>query len=95
MAYSISGSRALSLWSQQSEFWSAIAGAVVGSVVGGAIGYLVQIKALREGRRQREEDRKQAQQAQGRALLIKVGRIISNCYGTQRHFEGWFERAQP
>jgi hypothetical protein len=77
-----------------SEFWAAIAGAIVGAVTGGLIAYLVQVKALREGRNQRAEDRKLIQQAQGRALLLKMGSIVSSYHGIQRHFEESFERAQ-
>jgi hypothetical protein len=87
----------LSVWPlipQQAEFWSAIAGAVVGAVVGGVIAYVIQVKALREGRTQRDEDRKLVQQAQGRALLIKMGRMVSNYHGIHQHFEGCFERAR-
>jgi len=91
------GSENLSLLSEasrQAEFWSAIAGAIVGAVTGGAIAYLVQIKALHEGRKQRDEDRKLIRDAQGRALLIKMGRIISNYHAINRHFEASFERAE-
>lgn len=72
------------------EFLSAIAGAIVG----GIIAYVVQIHALREGRVQQPEDRKLTRQAHGRALLIKMGRIVSNYDGIQRHFESCFERAK-
>ena len=41
-----------------SEFLSAIVGAIVGAVVGGVIAFMVQVKALREGRTQRDQDRK-------------------------------------
>ena len=77
-----------------SEFLSAIVGAIVGAVVGGVIAFMVQVKALREGRTQRDEDRKLIQQAQGRSLLIKMGRIVSNCHSVRQHFEEHFERAR-
>jgi hypothetical protein len=80
------------LWSitpHEKEFWSAIAGAIVG----GFIAYIVQVKALREGRKQRNEDRKRVQQAMGHALLFKMVRIHSNLYIIYRHVEGCFEEA--
>ncbi len=80
------------LWSimlGQTEFWSAIAGAVVG----GSIAYMVQVKALREGRKQRGEDHHRLQQALGHALLFKMVRIHSDFYGLHRHFEDCFAEA--
>lgn len=80
------------LWSVipgQTEFWSAI----LGAVVGGSIAYMIQMKALREGRTQRDEDHKRLQQALGNALLFKMVRIYSNFYGLHRHFEDCFAEA--
>lgn len=80
------------LWSvilSEAEFWSAIAGAVVG----GGIAYVIQLTALREGRRQREQDHKQRQQALGNSLLFKVIRIHSNFHGIHRHIEDCLEQA--
>lgn len=84
------------LWSimlGQTEFWSAIAGAIVGAVVGGSIAYMVQMRALREARSQRDEDYKRLRQALGHALLFKMVRIHSNFYGIHRHFEDCFAEA--
>ena len=77
----------------QTEFWSAIAGAIVGAVVGGTIAYMVQVRALREARMQRDEDHKRLQQALGHAVLFKMVRIHSNFYGFHRHFEDCFAKA--
>ena len=80
------------LWSVlpiQTEFWSAIAGALVG----GFIAYLVQVKALREGRQQREADHNRIRQAQAYALLFKMIRISSNFAIIHRYIEGCFEKA--
>jgi hypothetical protein len=71
------------------EFWSALAGAFVG----GLIAYLVQLLALREGRKQRQEDRLQAQQALAYSLVFKVIRIHSDYFGIYRHVEEFFELA--
>jgi len=70
---------------QQPEFWSAIAGALLGALVGGFIAYLVQVKALREGRRRREEDYTRSQKALGHALLFKMRRIHSNIHHIHEH----------
>jgi len=86
----------LSAWSflpLQPEFWSAIAGAIVGAITGGIIAYVMQVKALREGRAVRAEDQKLNRQAQGRALLLKMGRIISNYHSIREHFDGHYNRA--
>lgn len=72
------------------EFWSAIAGAVVG----GIIAYIVQWQALREGRRQRAAESKQAQQALGHSLLFKMIRVLSGIHGVYDHIEGCFEQAK-
>jgi hypothetical protein len=75
--------------SRATEFWSAIAGAVVG----GLIAYIVQVKALREGRKQRDDDHKRLQQAQGHALLFKMIRIHSNFSVIHQHIETCFDQA--
>jgi hypothetical protein len=72
-----------------SEFWSAIAGAIVG----GVIAYLVQVKALREGRRAREADQSRVRLALANSLLFKVLQIHSNVSGIRDHFEKCFARA--
>ncbi len=77
----------------ETEFWAAIVGAIVGAVVGGSIAYMVQVRALREARTQRDEDHKRLQQALGHALLFKMVRIHSNFYGFHRHFEDFFAEA--
>ena len=74
---------------RETAFWSAITGAIVG----GFIAYIVQVKALRERRRQRAEDHERIQQALGNALLFKMIRIHSNFYGMHRHIEECFEEA--
>jgi hypothetical protein len=80
----------LSVIPRETEFWSAI----IGAIVGGLIAYIVQVKALREGRRLRDEDHKRVQQAQGNALLFKMIRIHSDLHGIHRHIEGCFEQAE-
>jgi hypothetical protein len=75
------------------EFLSAIAGAVVGAVAGGLIAYIIQAQALREARRQRNEDHKRTQQGLGHSLLFKMVRILSDFHGIHQHFENSFEDA--
>ena len=70
------------------EFWSAIIGGLVGATAGGAIAYFIQSKVLREGRKQRAEDHKQAQQALGHSLLFKMIRIYSDFHGIRDKFRG-------
>lgn len=79
----------LSAIPHETEFWSAIAGAVVG----GVIAYAVQIRALREGKRQRADDQKSIQQGLGNSLLFKMIKIHSNIHGIHRHIEECFETA--
>jgi hypothetical protein len=67
--------------------------AIAGAIVGGVIAYVVQIKALRESRKQREEDRRQIKQPQAHALLFKMIQIHSDFFGIQRHFDECFEAA--
>lgn len=76
------------------EFWAAILGAVVGAVVGGLVAYVVQLKALREVRSQRDEDRRLGQQALGRALLLKTTRIYSDFADVSEDFEGYIKSAK-
>ena len=83
----------LSIIPSAPEFWSAIVGAIVGAVVGGLIAYMVQVKALHEGRKQRDEDHKRLWQALGNALLFKMMRLHSNFHGIQEHFEESFASA--
>jgi hypothetical protein len=73
---------------QKAEFWSAIAGAIVG----GLIAYVIQIRALREGRTQRAEDRQLVRQAQAHALLFKMIRIHSDFRSMQQHIVDCFTR---
>ena len=80
----------LAMIPHETEFWSAIAGAIVG----GVIAYLVQIKALREGRRQRNEDRKELKLAQAHALLFKIIRIHAGFFNVSDHIESCFARAK-
>ncbi len=90
------GERFGTVWSTmlgQTEFWSALVGAILAAVVGGSIAYMVQVRALRESRAQRDEDHKRLQQALGNALLFKMVRFYSNFHGIHRHFEGCFEDA--
>ncbi|MDP6388571.1 MAG: hypothetical protein QF654_01590 [Alphaproteobacteria bacterium] len=84
------------LWSiifSETGFWSAIFGAIVGAVAGGLIAYMIQVKALREGRNQRDGDHRKLQQALGNALLFKMIRINSNFYGIHQHIEDRFADA--
>ena len=83
-----------SFWSlllEQSEFWSAIGGALGGTIGGGVIAYIVQVKALREGRRQREDDQRRAEQLLGNSLIVKMIKLYSNCHGVQQHLKDAFE----
>src|SRR5262245_42465642 len=59
------------------ELWAA----VIGAIVGGLIAYFIQVKALREGRQQREDDLRRSNRALGYSLLFKVIKIHSNFYG--------------
>ncbi len=68
---------------QSTEFWSAIAGAFVG----GLIAFAVQWIALREGRLQRQTERRSAGEALANALLVKLLRIHSNFIQIHRHVE--------
>lgn len=72
------------------EFLSALAGAIAG----GLIAYLVQIKALREARDIRNQDRKLTQQALGNALLFKMIRIYSNAVHLNTYIQECFEDAK-
>jgi hypothetical protein len=58
------------------------------------VAYIVQVKALREGRRLRDDDHKRVQQAQGTALLFKMIRIHSDLHSIHRHIEDCFEDAE-
>ena len=69
-----------------SEFWSAIAGALAG----GLIIYLTQMKALREKRKQRQEDYKRSQQVLGYTLIVKLIKIHSNFRVLHQHLEKSF-----
>lgn len=78
---------------REAPFWSGIIGAVLGAVVGGLIAYAIQVKALREGRRQRDEDRARLREALGNSLIIKMLRIHSNFHHFHRYIEEFFEKA--
>ena len=85
------------VWSclfDQTEFWSAIIGAIVGATAGGLIAYMVQMMALREGRKQRKDDYKQSQQSLGNALLFEMMRIHSNLKIIHDHIESRFAEAE-
>ena len=73
-------------FSKHVAFWSAIAGAVVG----GLIAYFIQVKALREGRKQREEDLRRTQQVLGNSLIVKMIKIYSNIRTLHEHLEECF-----
>ena len=80
------------------EFWSAIGGAVVG----GLIADFAQVRALREGRAQRKEDREQTRKTLARSMLFKMIKIHSNFYDLRQYFEECFaegardaEKLQP
>jgi hypothetical protein len=72
------------------EFWAAIAGAMVA----GLITFGVQIIALRDARRQREEDRRRVQQALAHALLFKVASICKNVHAIHQHFHNCLQQAE-
>ena len=76
-----------------SEFWAVISGATIGAIVGGLISFLIQLKVLREGRAQREEEHSRVRSAQANSLLFKMIRIHSNFHLINRHFRESFERA--
>jgi len=83
------------VWSSRfanSEFWSAIGGALGGTIGGGAIAYLVQVKALREARRQREEDRRRAEQLLGNSLIVKMIKLYSDCHNVRQHLKSAFDK---
>ena len=73
-------------FSEYVAFWSAIAGAIVG----GLIAYFIQIKVLREGRKQREEDLRRTQQVLGNSLIVKMIKIYSNIRLLHKHLEDCF-----
>jgi hypothetical protein len=75
----------MNLWKmlEATEFWSAIAGAFVGGLIALALQYL----SLREGRRERQEERKQRQKAHANALLFKMMRVHSNCLSIFKYIE--------
>lgn len=75
---------------QSSEFWSTI----VGAIVGGSIACLIQIKALREGRRDRNEDRLRVQKGLANSLLFKMFRIQSNLRLIHQHHEECIEKSR-
>lgn len=75
-------------------FISTISGAVVGAIVAGVISYLIQTKALKEARKDREEEQLRAKQALGIALLFKIIRIHSNLKALHDHFERCIELAK-
>lgn len=80
----------LSVIPTETEFWSA----VVGAIVGGLIALAVQLVAIRAGRKQRGEDRKEIQKALGNSLLFKLIRIHSNIFGIHQHIESCLQNAE-
>ena len=74
------------------EFWSAIGGALGGTIGGGLIAYLIQLKALRETRRYREQDHRRSQQHLANSLLVKMIQLHSNFRGFHKHFEDSFAK---
>ena len=68
-------------------FLSALAGAIVGAIIGGLIAYFIQLKALREGRRQRAEDTHHIRKALGNSLIIKMIKIHSDIRIVHQHIE--------
>ncbi|NWG24632.1 MAG: hypothetical protein HXY30_09530 [Pseudorhodoplanes sp.] len=80
----------LSVIPTNGEFWAAI----IGAVVGGYISYLTQLRAIKETRAHRQEDRLLVQQGLANSLLFKVIRIHGDFYGIHRHIEECFERAR-
>ena len=61
-----------------------------GALVGGIIVYLTQCKALREKRKQRQEDHKRSQQVLGYTLIVKLIKINSNFRTLHQHLEKSF-----
>jgi hypothetical protein len=75
---------------QSSEFWAAI----VGALVGGLIAYIVQIKALREARRDRAEERVLIKKGLANSLMFKMFRIQSNLRIVHQHILDCLKRAK-
>src|SRR5437016_11506997 len=78
-----------SLLPRDMGFWETI----LGAVSGGTIAYFIQMKVLREARKERDRDHERVKQAQGHSLLFKMVRIHSDFYGIHRHIESCFEGA--
>lgn len=75
-------------------FWAAVGGAVVGAIIGGLISWQVQMIALREARKQRQEDAEAKQKALGHALVFKITQIYSHLRVFNKHIAGSIESAK-
>ncbi|GMV63302.1 MAG: hypothetical protein AMXMBFR74_24700 [Parvibaculum sp.] len=73
------------------QFLSAIAGAIVG----GGIAFAVQMYALRENRKQREEEHLRVKQALARSLLFKLSKLYSDFQSIYTHIDEGLKREVP
>jgi hypothetical protein len=67
---------------------------IMGAVIAGIIAYAIQFQALREARKQRDDDRNLAMVAQAHTLLVKAIRINANLNAIHDHFENSFREAE-